>query len=135
MSPGAWNSDWTGKDAPDVSHNNTGVQVADGSFFRSDKATFSYNDYVGIYGHRNSTLKVFGDPAGTGVSFNGYGVVSANGSTLQIGIPITDSVNDGIYIGALSSAQGAFGLSFSNNGGLDVNCDHPTAVDVNFGIC
>ena len=58
MSPGARFSDWTGKDAPDVSHNNTGVLVADGSFFRSDKATFSHNDYVGIYGLRNSTLKV-----------------------------------------------------------------------------
>jgi hypothetical protein len=136
MSPAPWKSGWDPEDAgPVVSHKITGVQVQVGSFFRSDQATISHNTFAGINAFRNATLKVFGDPAGTGVSSNGYGVALDTGATLQIGIPITDNVYDGIYIGALSSAQRAFGVSFSGNGGLDVNCDHPTAVDVNFEIC
>jgi hypothetical protein len=138
MSPAAWGSGWDPADAgPVLSGNDLGLHVQDGSFFRSDNVSITHNA-TGIFAQRNAMLKIFSRPeAGLpGLSFNTYeGIFMQLGVALQIGLPITDNGGDGIWIGALSSAQRAGGLSFSNNGGLDVSCNHPTAIDVNFGEC
>jgi hypothetical protein len=120
---------------PVITGNSVGVQVQDGSFFRSDNVTITDNHW-GIYAQRNATLKVYNQaPEVLGVSNNtDIGIFVDLSSTAHIGVPINDNGGDGIQVGPLSSVQDA-GTTFSGNGGADLNCTHPTSVDMNFGLC
>jgi hypothetical protein len=120
---------------PVITGNERGVMVLDGSFFRSDNITISYNNY-GIHARRNATLKVYNQAtAALGVNNNtDIGIFLESSSTAHIGVPIDDNGGDGIRVGPLSLVENA-GATFSGNGGTDLNCTHPTSVDLYFGLC
>lgn len=102
-----------------------GAVVLDGSFLRTDSATFSGNG-TGIYAHRNATIKIYGEDGGV-VDNVHEGVFVGHASTAGIGLPVTGNGGAGIYVGPLSSFNDQ-GSTFSDNLGGDVFCDHSTAI-------
>lgn len=104
-----------------------GAMVLDGSFLRTDDATFSGNG-TGIYAHRNAVIKIYG--ADGGVMDNELeGIWADQLTSAAIATPVTGNGGAGIFVGPLTSFQDQ-GITFSGNngGGPDVVCNHPTAI-------
>lgn len=82
-------------------HGFTGALVQDGSFFRSDNATFTGN-FFGVYVRRGAIAKLIADPSSlAGINENIIDARIQDNSTAQVSTPIGTT----LQLGALSSAQ------------------------------
>lgn len=118
-----------------------GAIVQDGSFLRSDNATFSGNG-TGVFAQKNAVIKIYTEDSGhrLGGVINNIqdGIVVRWSSTAGISTPISgngraDNGGAGIRVGALSFVQDQ-GVTFSGNN-QDVVCQHSTAISAPFGWC
>lgn len=98
----------------------------DGSFLRTDGATFSENG-TGIWAHRNASIKIYGDGGVINSEYEGIWIDLT--STAGVATPVTDNGGAGIWIGT-GAAFHDQGATFSGNydGNGDIICGDPTAI-------